>query len=184
MTPGRRARFETIAAEVFEPLQRFLRRRATEADADDAFGETLLVLWRRLDDIPADAALPWAYGVARRVLANQRRGAHRRRALEDRFVVYASPQPTGDPADGDDHPEVADALRRLPEGDREVLVLWAWEGLEPRDIAVALGTTVNAATLRLSRARKKLARALEPERRQDHDRPGHVPAERPIEERP
>jgi RNA polymerase sigma-70 factor, ECF subfamily len=180
MTFDRRARFETIADEVFDPLQRFLRRRAIEADADEAFSETLLVLWRRLDDIPDDAALPWAYGVARRVLANQQRGSRRRKALEDRLTAYASPQPTDDPAEGFDHPEVAEALRRLPEADREVLVLWAWEDLEPREIAVVLGTTVNAATLRLSRARKKIARLL----RQDHDKPGHVPVERHIEELP
>ncbi|MEX2322935.1 MAG: sigma-70 family RNA polymerase sigma factor [Acidimicrobiia bacterium] len=178
MTFDRRARFQSIADEVFEPLQRFLRRRAIEADADEAFSETLLVLWRRLDDVPDGAALPWAYGVARRVLANQQRGSRRRQALQDRLTVYATPQPTGDPTDGFEHPEVADALDRLPKADREVLVLWAWEDLEPRDIAVVLGTTVNAATLRLSRARKKIARLL----RQDQTSPGHLPVDRHIEE--
>ena len=180
MTYERRAQFQSIADEVFEPLQRFLRRRATPADADDAFSETLLVMWRRLDDIPSDAALPWAYGVAHRVLANQHRGTRRRQALEDRLTVYAIPHPTGDPAEGYDHPEVAEAMRRLPEPDREVLVLWAWEDLEPRDIAVVLGTTVNAATLRLSRARKKIARPL----RQNQTTPGHVPVDGHIEEQP
>lgn len=180
MTFDRRARFQSIADEVFEPLQRFLRRRAVEADAEEAFSETLLVLWRRLDDIPDDAALPWAYGVARRVLANQQRGSRRRQALEDRLAVYATPPPSGDPADGFAHPEVAEALARLPEADREVLVLWAWEDLEPRDIAVVLGTTVNAATLRLSRARKKIAKVL----RQDATASGHIRVDRHIEERP
>jgi RNA polymerase sigma-70 factor (ECF subfamily) len=178
MTFDRRARFQSIADEVFEPLERFLRRRAIEADADEAFSETLLVLWRRLDDIPDGAVLPWTYGVARRVLANQQRGSRRRHALQDRLTVYATPQPTGDPAEGFEHPEVADALDRLSEADREVLVLWAWEDLEARDIAVVLGTTVNAATLRLSRARKKIARLL----RQDRATPGHVPVDRHIEE--
>ena len=52
------------------------------------------------------------------------------------------------------------ALESLSEGDREVLRLWAWEQLEPREMAPVLELTVNAATLRLSRARKRLARAM------------------------
>ncbi len=51
--------------------------------------ETFLVAWRRLDDVPADA-LPWLYGVARRVLANERRSAGRRAALEQRVATTAA----------------------------------------------------------------------------------------------
>jgi DNA-directed RNA polymerase specialized sigma24 family protein len=47
--------------------------------------ETFLTAWRRLDDVPAgDEARLWLYGVARRMLANQRRGARRRSSLADR----------------------------------------------------------------------------------------------------
>jgi RNA polymerase sigma-70 factor (ECF subfamily) len=52
-------------------------------------------------------------------------------------------------------------LASLPEGDREILRLWAWERLEPGEIAMVLQVSPNAATLRLSRARRKLADALE-----------------------
>ena len=54
----RRARFEALAAEVYEPLQRYVRRRIDAAAADDVVSDTLLVCWRRLDDVPDDAALP------------------------------------------------------------------------------------------------------------------------------
>jgi RNA polymerase sigma-70 factor, ECF subfamily len=184
MTDTRRRHFESIAAEVFEPLQRFLRRRADRPDADEALGETLLVLWRRIDDIPEGASLPWAYGVARRVLANQQRATRRRRALEDRLAAQAGPYPSGDPAEDGADPEVAAALGTLAESDREVLILWAWEELEPREIAVVLGTSVNAATLRLGRAKKKLARALLDRARQDRGVAGHIPVERHIEDEP
>ncbi|NNE95898.1 MAG: RNA polymerase subunit sigma-24, partial [Acidimicrobiales bacterium] len=50
-----RARFEAVAAEVYEPLQRYLRRRAASSDADELLDDVLLVLWRRLDDIPPGA---------------------------------------------------------------------------------------------------------------------------------
>lgn len=165
----RRARFETIAAEVFEPLQRFLRRRADVDDAGDALGDTLLTVWRRLDDVPDEAVLPWCYGVARRTLANQRRSARRRLDLAERMASQVTTAPPIDPAEAavDGHPEVADAMAELAESDREVLTLWAWEQLEPREIAVVLDISDNAANLRLSRARKRLERQLT-----RHDRPG------------
>jgi RNA polymerase sigma-70 factor (ECF subfamily) len=170
----RRSRFEAIAAEVFEPLQRFLRRRADPNDADDALNETLLTLWRRLDDIPDDAVLPWSYGVARRIVANQRRSAQRRLSLAERMEATATPAPTVDPAAVDEFPEVAEAMAELEEPDREVLTLWAWEQLEPKEIAVVLDVSGNAANLRLSRARKRLE-----ERLSRHDPPdaGHKPGE-------
>jgi RNA polymerase sigma-70 factor (ECF subfamily) len=66
----------------------------------------------------------------------------------------------GDLPGADEQPELAAALAALPEADREVLVLWAWEQLEPREIATVLQITPNAVSVRLSRARKKLARQL------------------------
>jgi RNA polymerase sigma-70 factor (ECF subfamily) len=176
----RRTRFETIAGVVYEPLQRYLRRRASSDDADDAFSETLLTLWRRLDDIPGDAVLPYAYGVARRVLSNQRRASGRRLRLMERVASSTETTVPG-PEDQDTDPEVRAALATLPEADREVLVLWAWEQLEPREIAVVLDTTANAISLRLTRARAKLANALE---RQDVDGSGHKQVETTEEHRP
>lgn len=168
---GRRRRFEAIATEVFEPLQRYLRRRAAPDDADDAFGDVLLVVWRRLDDVPPGAALPWCYGVARRVLANQRRSARRQASLVERIAGSGAATPLGGPEAASLDPRLGSALRRLGEADQEVLRLWAWEHLEPRDIAVTLGISPNAAALRLSRARRRLADQL---RRQDRRGAGHI----------
>lgn len=168
--PDRRRRYEVLVAEVADPLQRYLRRRASADDADDVFGDTLLVLWRRLDDVPHDP-LPWCVGVARRALSNHRRSTRRRRALLERIRAVDPPAATVDPGPADDHPELAAALDGLGEVDREVLVLWAWEGFEPRDIATVLGISDNAAANRLSRARRRLAYAMA---RQDLGGPGQV----------
>lgn len=156
----RRRRFEAIAEEVFEPLQRYLRRRAQAWDADDALSEVMLTVWRRLEDAPEDNALPWCYGIARKTLANQRRGRSRHLRLVARIEAEPGPGSATDPVDVGYDPDLEAALRSLSEEDREVLRLWAWEQLEPREIAPALDISVNAATLRLSRARKRLAAAL------------------------
>lgn len=168
--PDRRRRYEALVAEVADPLQRYLRRRASADDADDIFGDTLLVLWRRLDDVPDDP-VPWCVGVARRALSNHRRSGRRRLALVERIRAVDPPTVTIDPTAADEHPEVVTALDGLGDTDREVLVLWAWEGFEARDIATVLGISDNAAANRLSRARRRLGEALS---RQDHDGAGHT----------
>jgi RNA polymerase sigma-70 factor (ECF subfamily) len=155
----RRARFEAVFDEVYEPLQRYLRRRCPTAEVDDVLSEVLTTLWRRLDDVPAGAALPWSYGVARRTLANHRRGAGRRLRLAHRLAARAEDAPANAWTSAADV-VLAGALERLGELDREVLRLWAWEQLEPREIAVALGSTPGAVSTRLGRVRDRLRSEL------------------------
>lgn len=152
----RRRRFETIVEVVFDPLQRYLRRRLPADQVDDVLSETLLVIWRRLDDIPDDAVLPWCYSVARGCLANHRRSNGRRAALVRRLES----EPTPAVATPSDDPVLEAALARLSDSDRELLRLWAWEQLEPREIATVTGLGVNAVSLRLTRAKKKLEKEL------------------------
>ncbi len=160
MEVDRRARFELLVEQVSDPVQRYLARRAAPDVADDVLGDTLLALWRRLDDVPGDDPVPWSVGVARRALANRRRSDRRKQALVERIRAVDPPGPVPDPAAAAQHPELAVGLAGLPATDREVLVLWAWEGFEPRELATVLGISSNAAANRLSRARSRLADAL------------------------
>jgi RNA polymerase sigma-70 factor (ECF subfamily) len=57
--------------------------------------------------------------------------------------------------------KVAVAFRSLPEGDRELLALVGWEGLDHAQIATVLGCSRNAVRIRLHRARKRFRRALD-----------------------
>lgn len=173
----RRQRFELIAAQVYEPLQRYLRRRASPDDAADALSEVLLTVWRRLDDVPTDLPLPWCYGVARRTLANQRRGTERHLRLVDRIQSEASISPSHEI----DDPALEAALSELSADDQELLRLWAWEQLEPREIAVVLATTPNAVSLRLTRAKSKLEKKLT---RQNSTISGQKPDRHTEEHRP
>lgn len=164
---ARRERFELLAGQVWDPVRRFLRRRAPADAVDDVLAEVLLVLWRRLEHVPADEPLPWCYGVARGCLANELRGARRRGQLLRRLAAEPPAPPPVDDV------ELAEALAQLRPADREVLRLWAWEGLEARDIAVVLGCSAGAAATRLSRARGALRERL----RQDPAGAGQVETE-------
>lgn len=174
----RRVRFDTLAREALPLLARYLRRRADPETADDALGDTLVVMWRRFDDVedlPQGSRLPWCYGVARGCLANARRANDRRRRLVRRLTaqpVQRSPSgPHGDSEQHDD--ELYTALETLSDTDREVLRLWAWEQLQPREIGVALGISANAASIRLHRATERLRIRLGVQRK-THPRAGHV----------
>jgi len=99
------------------------------------------------------------------VLANQRRSLRRLAALRSRLREL--PAPSGH--EGSNLPEVIAALKQLRRDDQEILRLAAWEGLSGAELAVALGCTENAATIRLHRARKRLAEQLAKE----EPAPGH-----------
>ena len=157
----RQRRFEEVYASCHGPVLGYVLRRTGNADdAADVIAETFLTAWRRLDEMPTgEAARLWLYGVARRVLANARRGERRRSALARRLSAelasaYRAPEFTGELA------EIAQAFRSLPEADRELLALSAWEGLDAGQIAVTLGCSRNAARIRLHRARRRFAGRL------------------------
>ena len=175
-----RQRFEALASEVYEPIQRYVRRRVHPDAVDDVVAETMLTLWRRLDEVPANARLPWAYGVARRHVSNHRRAGRRHLRLVNR--VDSEPRPAPDA----DHPldaELHTAISELGDADRELLHLWAWEQLEPAEIATVLGLTTNAVSIRLHRAKKKLGENLEIARKNEAAS-GHSHQESSKEERP
>lgn len=148
-------------AHVTAVLGYALRRVDVAEDAADVVAETFLVAWRRPTAVPGgDGARPWLYAVARRVLANHRRGADRRDRLGGRLrAELAATVP--DPADAVAvDVDTERLLASLPTRDREVLELAVWEQLTPREIAVVVGSTALAVRTRLSRVRARLRHEL------------------------
>lgn len=116
-----------------------------------------VVAARRAGDVPADA-LPWLLAYTRRLIANRRRSSTRRAALLDR-VRTLRPPAQAEPVDSTGR--LTRGLARLSESDREVPMLIAWEGLDPERAARVLDCSRSAFAMRLHRARKRLAAALE-----------------------
>jgi RNA polymerase sigma-70 factor (ECF subfamily) len=158
---GRTARFEEIYSAMFHRILGYaLRRCDCPEDAADVVAETFTIAWRRLDDVPAgEPARLWLYGVARKVLANHRRGLVRRHDLSLALAAEVAGHYEQRPDDGE-FAELGRVLRTLPDDDRELLMLVAWEGLDPGEIAQMLGCTRNAVRIRLHRARRRLVRGL------------------------
>jgi RNA polymerase sigma-70 factor (ECF subfamily) len=140
-----------------------IRRTDDRAAAEDAVSETFLIAWRRLDVVPAEA-LPWLLGVAKKVLANQRRAAGRRAPDGPILPLEAVADPDPGAAVADlvaDREAFATAFASLSPGDREVLALVSWDGLAPREAATVVGCAPATFYLRLHRARRRLLKELE-----------------------
>ncbi|BBH67752.1 DNA-directed RNA polymerase sigma-70 factor [Actinoplanes sp. OR16] len=166
-------RFRRLYAANFEALLAYALRRVEQPeDASDVVAETFLVAWRRSGDLPPDDEVRlWLYGVARRVLANHHRSGTRRDRLGERLRQRLAAVTSADP--GHEVPQrlaVRDALKRLGDTDREILMLTAWEGLEPREVAEVIGENAAVVRTRLSRARRRLRELVGDER----GSPGHV----------
>lgn len=153
--PQFEAAFETHRAAILS----YARRRLEANSADDAAAETFAIAWRRRAEVPEEPLL-WLYAIARGVVANQRRSEARRLRLADRLAFERSAE-SDDPAGlVTDRLELARAFDALDEGDQELLILVAWEGLAPKEGATVLGCTSAAFRVRVHRARKRFEQGL------------------------
>ena len=148
--------FDEVVRSHSRALVRYFARRAPYSDAEDLASEVLLIGWRRRDDVPREAVLPWLYRTAGYVLANYRR------KISD-LPVDEVPERRAEARVGSD-PEISalfddelrGALASVSERDRQILLLHAWEGLDGSELAEVLGISRSGADAALSRARKRL----------------------------
>jgi RNA polymerase sigma-70 factor (ECF subfamily) len=149
--------FRALFAAHYPAVYGYAARRVGADDAADIAAETFTIAWRKRRSVPDEpATLPWLYGVARRVVANAHRSRRRRQRLAEKVQAL---EPNGPPVEADI--ELTQALERLSEKDREVLLLAAWEGLGPADLGETLGCSPNTAAVRLHRARRRLEDAIQ-----------------------
>lgn len=164
MTPTETAdeRFRGLYSTHSSAILTYFKRRTDSETACDCTAETFLIAWRRIDDVPSDA-LPWLYGVARRVLANQRRGGGRMGRLIEKLRGQrpeSPPSPELLVVRREEDAELVAAVNRLSVQDRELLLLANWEELPHAQIGRVLGCSAHAVDQRIHRAVRRLAREL------------------------
>lgn len=162
--------FSVIFDRHFITIHRYLSRRVGSDVADDLAGEVFRVAFERRDlfDSQYDNARPWLYGIATNLVHRERRSEQRRLRALQRLASRAA-VPVGDDAfdlanERVDAVAVAQsaayALTRLPDADRDALVLFAVEGLSYAEVADALGIPIGTVRSRISRARVRLRELL------------------------
>jgi len=158
---GDRAAMEELLAWVAPSIQRFaLRMCRNEADADDVLQDALLSIATHLHEFEGRSSLPsWAFTLTRSACARRRRGLKNQPADSD-DVLVAQPGDAPGPEEvalrGEARLIVGQALDRVSEEHREVLLLRDVEGLTAPEAALTLGLSVDALKSRLHRARAAL----------------------------
>ncbi len=149
-------------------IYRYLARRAGREVADDLVAETFLAAFAKRDryDLGHADARPWLYGIATN-LAGQHRRDEARQYRITQAAAAAEPAVPGH-ADKVAADVTAQAMRTVLEGalvtlsagDRDVLLLIAWEQLTYQEVSRALGIPVGTVQSRLHRARAKVRQVL------------------------
>lgn len=151
-------RFERLYRAEAARIHRYARFRVGAQAAEDVVAETFAIAWRKLDQVP-DPPGPWLLATARRVSANQLRAIRRQLANESALAeLDAVAQADTDHVDR--RSDLVAALRTLSPLDREALLLVTWHDLSNREAALVMDCSVTAYSVRLHRARRRLARVL------------------------
>lgn len=153
-------RLTTALREASADLLAYLQRRVGHDAAPDLLGETMVVAWRRVSDLPhePERARMWLFGIARGTLLNHMRGERRRWALADRIRGHAGAEAASPAAD--DGAEVRDAIDRLDADLAELVRLVHWERLTLVEAAELLGIPASTARSRYAKAKEELRTAL------------------------
>lgn len=138
----------------------YCKRRIGPTLAEDAASEVMEIAWRRQADIPSENTLPYLYGIAYKVIANQRRSQRRQHRVAHRGLAQTTESAEEVVLAAEDAEQIRAGLNRLSAADQEILRLSAWEHLSREEIAIALSITPNAVTKRFNRALDHLATEL------------------------
>lgn len=160
VSPADAKRIHTTVSREHALVWRTLRRFGVEhADADDAMQLAFLAFWSRIRDVKVGRERSFLIGVCSRTAANYRRKAARR-PEESSPCMDRTPDERANPEELFHLKEQRQALERLlshlPPKQREVFVLYEYEGMTLPEIAECLTLRLGTCTSRLRRARQRV----------------------------
>ncbi|MFW5784384.1 MAG: RNA polymerase sigma factor [Spirochaetota bacterium] len=163
--PSRSERFQRVYEHVYPVLFRIVYRITAREDvAEELCQEAFIKYYERMDTFPdEDQSKYWLIRVAKNLALNSAKRSGRERRAYERAVH----EPQRKATTGEDEllrreseRAVQDALARLPEKMRTVLVLKEYGQLNYREIGAILGITEGNVKVRVFRARERLLELL------------------------
>ena len=151
-----------------DAIHGYVSRRVGSSLAEELTAETFARAFSvRASFVPLhESASPWLYGIATNLIHNAKRAEQRQ------LTAYgkAAATTTGHPAEFDQAdarldarratPLVVEALLGLVPGDRDALVLYAWQDLSYEEVGIALGIPAGTVASRINRARRRVRASL------------------------
>jgi RNA polymerase sigma-70 factor, ECF subfamily len=143
-----------------------LRLCRDATDASEVLSETFVRAWRGLEGFRGESTPnTWLHTIAVRVWRDIRRRRGRpMESLDEDTVESLHSRQYGLSAqydDGDHRIDIEQAVASLPEGARDVLILFGIEGYSHAEIASMLGVSVGTVKSQLHRARKLVLEHLD-----------------------
>jgi RNA polymerase sigma-70 factor (ECF subfamily) len=175
---GSKDAFDALQRSLEPAVRRFVRRLIGPNEAeDDLVREAFLALYVGLPRLrDPERVRPFVFRVARNLAYNElrRQGRFRLVPLDSgdngegpggvaAFLRDASPTPDETLERVTAMAELRQAIDRLPEPQRQALILYAEEEMPYAEVAEVLGTDVNNVKARIHHARRALARRLTPD---------------------
>ena len=151
------AEFHQELAALVPNLRAFAKSLSGSADyADDLVQETLIKAWKNRNTFAEGSNLKaWLFTILRNTFLSDRR--KRKFEVEDPEGVLAAKLSTHGAQNGHmDFLDFADAFEKLPDDQREALVLIGAEGFSYEEAALMCGCAVGTIKSRVNRARNKL----------------------------
>lgn len=141
-----------------------LRRGCTMDEAEEVVSECFIAACRRDKEIRGSEELAWLFSTANLVLKNLLRSRRRDETLAAKISLL---DPPAELSSNENRFEETQAVRegfaQLNDWDREALLLAFWDGLDHKQAAAVLGVPRPIFSMRLHRAKKRLAKKISPE---------------------
>ena len=160
---GSRPSLDELFSRYRGPLYGFFRRRLESKErAEDLTQETFLVVIRSAERYePLSLVRTYLYGIALKLLTAERRKHSRSATTESTSEPVAHENP-------DAVLWIREALDKLDQSEREILMLREYEQLSYAEIAEVLQIAVNTVRSKLFRSRLALRNQLEPQPKPVH----------------
>ncbi len=155
--------YEDLLAQLAVELQRYLMGRGAQREvAEDVCQDVFVKVLEMELVLPPDELRPYLYRVAWSTYLDDYRRKRRYRELVTQYL-----RPEREQADFEVDEDLQNALDKLSERERELLLLRYDQDLSIREVAVRLNVTSAAIKMRLHRVHRKLKKIL---RRGSHER--------------
>jgi RNA polymerase sigma-70 factor (ECF subfamily) len=155
------ATFKAQLILVIPHLRAFARSLAGRPDSDDLAQEAMLKAWKARANYQPDTNLKaWVFTILRNQFISEKRRAWRNQPL-DPTVAENTLVANDDPSVSEELLDVRNAMKLLPDDQREALILAGPAGLSYEETAKVCGCAIGTVKSRVSRGRAALAAILE-----------------------